>query len=114
MESVNSMWIHVSTNTHRGSEYGNILTSNSNGTYFVLSLENANRNEHGIVDFEKMQGIEGIAIANKVINPGEANAGNPKKLVTMMTADAGSHWVHLAAPEKDSNGKAYKCQVKLS
>ena len=118
MESVNSMWVHVSTNTHRGSEYGNIFTSNSNGTYYVLSLEDANRNEMGIVDFEKMQGIEGIAIANKVNNPKEANAGNPKKLVTMMTADAGGHWTQLTPPEKDSGGKKYKdcdkeCQLHL-
>ncbi|KAI9488126.1 hypothetical protein BDB00DRAFT_849759 [Zychaea mexicana] len=109
MESVNSLWVHVSTNTHRGSEYGNIFTSNSNGTYYVMSLENANRNELGIVDFEKMQGIEGIAIANRVNNPGEANAGNPKKLVTMLTADAGGHWNPLHAPEKDSSGKSYDC-----
>ncbi|KAI9318385.1 hypothetical protein BX666DRAFT_1927417 [Dichotomocladium elegans] len=109
MESVNSMWIHVSTNTHRGSEFGHIFTSNSNGSYYVLSLENANRNEMGIVDFEKMQGIEGIAIANKVTNPGEANTGNPKKLTTVMTADAGGHWFPLPAPEKDSAGNKYDC-----
>ncbi|KAI8370594.1 uncharacterized protein BYT42DRAFT_617135 [Radiomyces spectabilis] len=109
MESANSMWIHVSTNTHKGSEYGNIFTSNSNGTYFVLSLENANRNELGIVDFEKMQGIEGIALANKVTNPSRANGGDPKKLATVKTADAGAHWVPLDPPEVDSNGKKYNC-----
>ncbi|KAL0080134.1 hypothetical protein F4703DRAFT_1905796 [Phycomyces blakesleeanus] len=107
MESANSMWIHVSTNTHHGSEYGTIFTSNSNGTYFVASLENANRNEIGIVDFEKMQGIEGIALANRVSNPNQANMGDPKKLVTMKTADAGAHWFPLTAPQKDSKGKNY-------
>lgn len=110
MESLNSIWIHVSTNTHHGSEYGHIFTSNSNGSYYVMSLENANRNEVGIVDFEKMQGIEGIAIANRVSNPGEANVGNPKRLETVMTADAGSRWIPLTPPEKDSNGKKYDCK----
>ncbi|KAI8640138.1 hypothetical protein BD408DRAFT_445362 [Parasitella parasitica] len=110
MESANSMWIHVSTNTHRGSEYGTIFTSNSNGTYYVASLENTNRNEMGIVDFEKMQGIEGIAIANVVSNPGQANKGDPKKLVTRKTADAGGHWTSLAPPRKDSAGQPYDCQ----
>jgi hypothetical protein len=110
MESANSMWIHVSTNTHRGSEYGTIFTSNSNGTYYVSSLENANRNEMGIVDFEKMQGIEGVAIANVVSNPGQANKGDPKKLVTRKTADAGGHWSKLDAPSKDSKGLPYNCQ----
>ncbi|KAI8971058.1 hypothetical protein BDB01DRAFT_854995 [Pilobolus umbonatus] len=110
MESANSMWIHVSTNTHRGSEYGNIFTSNSNGTYFVSSLENANRNEMGIVDFEKMQGIEGIALANIVSNPGQANRGDPKKLVTKKTVDAGGQWSSLTPPSKDSKGESYECR----
>jgi hypothetical protein len=112
MESANSMWIHVSTNTHRGSEYGTIFTSNSNGTYFVSSLDNANRNEMGIVDFEKMQGIEGISIANIVSNPGQANKGDPKKLVTRKTADAGGHWTTLTPPSKDSRGQSYDCRDK--
>ncbi|KAI8067678.1 uncharacterized protein B0P05DRAFT_552523 [Gilbertella persicaria] len=110
MESVNSLWIHVSTNTHRGSEYGTIFTSNSNGTYYVTSIENANRNEMGIVDFEKMQGIEGIAIANIVSNPGQANKGDPKTLVTRKTADAGGHWTSITPPSKDSLGQSYNCQ----
>ncbi|GAA5814583.1 hypothetical protein MFLAVUS_008082 [Mucor flavus] len=112
MESANSMWIHVSTNTQRGSEYGTIFTSNSNGTYYVNSLENANRNEMGIVDFEKMQGIEGIAIANVVGNPGQANKGDPKKLITRKTADAGGHWNPLVAPKKDSTGQSFDCNGK--
>ncbi|KAF7724908.1 vacuolar protein sorting/targeting protein PEP1 [Apophysomyces ossiformis] len=112
MESVNSLWIHVTTNTHMGDEYGTIFTSNSNGTYYVASLENTNRNERGIVDFEKMQGIEGVAIANTVGNPGQANKGDPKKLVTMKTVDAGGRWTTLTPPSKDSNGQQYNCYGK--
>ncbi|KAI7866898.1 hypothetical protein BDF14DRAFT_1808956 [Spinellus fusiger] len=112
MESLNSLWIHVTTHTHTGGEYGTIFTSNSNGTYFVSSLEHANRNKVGIVDFEKMQGIEGIAIANKVSNPENLASGSPKALVSMKTADAGAHWHPLDPPSKDSNGKAFDCQGK--
>ncbi|KAG0173404.1 vacuolar protein sorting/targeting protein PEP1 [Apophysomyces sp. BC1034] len=110
MESVNSLWIHVSTNTHRGSEFGTIFTSNSNGTYYVSSLENTNRNEMGIVDFEKMQGIEGVAIANTVSNPNQANMGDPKKLVTVKTVDAGGRWTPLSPPDIDSTGKKFDCK----
>ncbi|CAO3618171.1 unnamed protein product [Cunninghamella echinulata] len=109
MESANNMWIHVSTNTHKGSEYGNIFTSNSNGTYFVLSLNNANRNEMGIVDFEKMQGIEGIALSNQVANSNQANMGDPKKLLTKMTVDAGRSWKSLTPPNMDSKKEYYAC-----
>lgn len=109
MESANNMWIHVSTNTHTGSEFGNIFTSNSNGTYFVMSLKDANRNELGIVDFEKMQGIEGIALANQVSNTDQANLNDPKKLVTRWTVDAGRSWRALTPPSLDSNKEPYKC-----
>ncbi|KAI8075104.1 hypothetical protein BC940DRAFT_363148 [Gongronella butleri] len=109
MESQYSMWIHVSTNTRKGSEYGNIFTSNSNGTYFVMSLPDANRNDMGIVDFEKMQGIDGIALANQLSNPSQANMGDPKKLVTKLTADAGRSWNTIAAPNLDSRKEPYHC-----
>ncbi|RCI00049.1 vacuolar protein sorting/targeting protein PEP1, partial [Rhizopus azygosporus] len=109
MESVNSLWIHVTTNSQRGSEFGTIFTSNSNGTYYVDSLKNVNRNELGIVDFEKMQGIEGIAIANVVTNPGRASRGDRKMLSTYITADAGGHWHPIRAPKTDSEGKSYIC-----
>ncbi|KAG1149093.1 hypothetical protein G6F37_003371 [Rhizopus arrhizus] len=109
MESVDSLWIHVTTNVQRGSEYGTIFTSNSNGTYYVDSLKNVNRNEMGIVDFEKMQGIEGISIANTVTNPGQVNRGDHKKLSTHITVDAGAHWHKIEAPKRDSNGDLYIC-----
>lgn len=109
MESKYNVWLHVSTNTHKNGEYGIIFTSNSNGTYYVMSLENANRNEYGIVDFEKMQGIDGIALANQVTNPNQANVGDGKKLRSMITFDAGGSWNTIAPPETDSNGHKYDC-----
>lgn len=114
MESVtSSVWLHVSTSTYLDREYGVIFTSNSNGTYFGLSLDNVNRNGQGIVDFEKMQGIEGIALANQVINTKEVNAGNPKKLKTMITFDDGASWRLLDKPALDPYGKPYDCKVNI-
>ena len=48
--------------------------SNSNGTYFVLTLDNVNRNTVGYVDFDKIDGLEGTIIANVVANA-QANEG---------------------------------------
>ena len=48
--------------------WGTILKSNSNGTYFGVSIENVNRDERGYVDFEKMIGLDGIALINVVAN----------------------------------------------
>jgi hypothetical protein len=52
--------------------WGNSLKSNSNGTYFGLSIENVNRNSAGFVDFEKFVRLDGIAMVDVVANLAEA------------------------------------------
>ena len=62
--------------------------SNSNGTYFGTSLENINRNEYGFVDFEKMVGLDGIALVDIVSNPEQAVSGK-KALQSRITHNDG-------------------------
>jgi hypothetical protein len=82
--------LHVTTSSIKSkNKYGSILKSNENGTYYSLSLENANRDNTVFVDFEKMQGIQGIAFANVVSNVYDADMGNDKKLKTMITFNDG-------------------------
>ncbi|OZJ04165.1 hypothetical protein BZG36_03117 [Bifiguratus adelaidae] len=109
MESVTSVWLHVTTNAKPRSEYGIIFRSNSNGTYYVVTLEDVNRNSKGIADFEKMQGIEGIAVANQVINPSQANIGETKKLRSKITWDDGGSWHDIPKPDRDVDGKRFDC-----
>jgi len=75
--------------------WGNILKSNSNGTYFGMSVENVNRDERGYVDFEKMIGLDGIALVNVVSNTDEAVVTNSKKLQSRITHNDGrcSMWI---------------------
>lgn len=107
-----AIFVHVTVNPMRGSEYGAILKSNSNGTSYVLSLSDVNRNEAGFVDFEKMQGLEGVAIVNVVVNVDETNKGGKKKLKSKITHNDGGAWNYLPPPEKDVDGKSYDCNVK--
>jgi hypothetical protein len=110
LESVtNSVFLHVTVSARPGSEYGSILKSNSNGTQYVVSLENVNRDEQGFVDFEKMQGLEGVAVVNSVENPKEVHQGSRKKLKTKITHNDGAEWEYLRAPKKDSEGKDVSC-----
>ena len=81
--------ILVDVNSSPTSASGTLFTSNSNGTYFVRSLEHTNRNKMGIVDFEKLVGVEGVAIVNTVSNPERADAGEEKILKTRITFDDG-------------------------
>lgn len=111
--------------------WGNILKSNSNGTYFGLSIENVNRNEDGYADFEKFAGLDGIALVNIVANPAEATLTGRKVLQTRITHNDGEHigyqgnlgvstngsvggrWKPLAPPKFDSQGRAYSCSTTV-
>lgn len=120
LESVtHAIFMHVTVNSRAESEYGALLKSNYNGTEYVMSLNNVNRNEQGYVDFEKMLGLEGVAVVNTVANPDEAKNGAKKKLQTKITHNDGAEWSFLPPPEKDSDGNGYcsgpndKCALHL-
>jgi Sortilin, neurotensin receptor 3, len=69
---------------------GTLFTSNSNGTFFVESLKDTNRNDMGFVDYERIYGIDGVGMANVVMNPVDVESrGAPKRLKTYITYDDG-------------------------
>jgi hypothetical protein len=88
-----SIQVDVLSSTSTYNQIGNLFTSNSNGSYFTRSLENTNRNDNGFVDFEKVQSIEGIFLANIVENAEEVKS-NPrtaqKNIESRISFDDGS------------------------
>ena len=107
--STHSIFLHVTVNTLEEHEFGSIIKSNSNGTSYVLSLNAVNRNSDGYVDFEKMLGLEGVAIVNIVDNPAEAEQGQTKALKTMIIHNDGAEWSYLTPPKLDVDGKPFGC-----
>ncbi|PVZ99006.1 hypothetical protein BB558_004983 [Smittium angustum] len=136
--SFGSLVLHVTENNHLGAEWGTIYTSNSNGTYFRKALEHVNRNNVGLVDFERYAGLQTAIIANIVSNHRNIKSkrelsehnfssfkprDNPanlfktrseqknslKELRTVLTVDGGSSWHYLRPPPKDANSKSYSC-----
>ncbi|KAJ6487924.1 hypothetical protein C8R45DRAFT_1074424 [Mycena sanguinolenta] len=108
--STGSLFLHMTMSEPPNPYWGNILKSNPNGTYFGLSLENVNRDDRGFVDFEKMIGLDGIALTNVVVNPDEAVITGQKVIQTRITRDDGGTWKILMPPRKDSLGNEYDCQ----
>ncbi|KAI9695291.1 MAG: vacuolar protein sorting/targeting protein PEP1 [Bogoriella megaspora] len=108
--STHAVFLHVTVNNRPEQEYGSILKSNSNGTSYVQSISAVNRDTRGYVDFEKMQGLEGVAIVNIVSNVDEANQGRTKLLQTVITHNDGAEWALLEPPKQDTNGKEYGCR----
>lgn len=83
------MFLHVTVSEPPKPWWGNILKSNSNGTYYGLSMDYVNRNEAGFVDFEKMIGLDGIALINIISNPQEASMTGRKELQSRITHNDG-------------------------
>ncbi|WWC63338.1 uncharacterized protein I303_105938 [Kwoniella dejecticola CBS 10117] len=107
--NTDSVFIHVTMNSDVGKEWGSIFKSNSNGTYYNLAVEYVNRNTAGYVDFEKMLGLDGIAVINVVSNPREADLSGNKKIKTYITHNDGATWKPMNPPPKDSLGQEYDC-----
>ncbi|KAH7329098.1 vacuolar sorting protein [Stachybotrys elegans] len=105
--STHAVNLFVQTSSKSGHEYGSIIKSNSNGTSYVLSASNVNCNEETYVDFEKVSGLEGVVLINTVTNTKD---DKPKRLQTKISHNDGSQWGFLPPPEKDADGKPYKCR----
>ncbi len=102
LESTNySIQIDV-MNTNPKNPMGVLFTSNSNGTYFTRNIEYTNRNLIGNVDFEKVQGIQGIVLVNTVANGKEIELGAnaDKRIVTEISFDDGRTFQDLHVDDK--------------
>lgn len=107
--STDSLFLHMTTSEAPYPYWGHLLKSNSNGTYFNVILENVNRNNYGFVDFEKVIGLDGIALVNVVSNPQQASMTGVKELQSRITHNDGGSWKYLQSPEIDSLGNPYEC-----
>ncbi len=102
LESTNySIQVDVMT-TMPGNPMGVLFTSNSNGTYFTRNIEHTNRDFRGIVDFEKVQGIQGIVLVNVVDNWEEVEQTPmaKKKVKSKISFDDGRTFDDLKADGK--------------
>lgn len=104
-----AIFLHVTSNERAGSEFGAILKSNANGTSYVMSQRYVNRNEFGFVDYERVEGLEGIALINLVKNHEDAKGGAMKQLESRITFNDGSDWYYIRPPLIDSEGQKYPC-----
>jgi hypothetical protein len=69
------------------------------GLKYKQSLATTNRDARGFVDFEKVQGIKGIALMNEILNLDDVKKGMPRELVTKFTTNDGEEWKNLKAPD---------------
>jgi len=128
--SEGSVFLHVN---HRpfseNAKTGHVYVSDASGTRYSLSLPYNHRNSDGKCDFEKMESLEGVYMANFVDvedtlddevedEEGMVNVKETKnkkkssdvlKTKTVITFDKGGEWSYLPAPRVDSLDKPIKC-----
>ncbi|KAI1419445.1 hypothetical protein F5Y12DRAFT_247345 [Xylaria sp. FL1777] len=95
-----SIQIDVRTSKRTSNPMGTLLTSNSNGTYFVRNIEHTNRNRLTRVDFEQVTGIQGVYLVNQVENWEEVeNEEATKKIITWITFDDGRKFESISTDD---------------
>lgn len=107
-----SIYLHVTTSVERGREYGSILKSNSNGTSYVDTEDYVNRDVTGFVDFEHIDGLEGVSLINVVSNVDAVNKGENKLLKSKITHNDAGEWAYITPPLVNSKGEKYSCSGK--
>jgi photosystem II stability/assembly factor-like uncharacterized protein len=106
--STHAINLFVQTEGASDREYGSIVKSNSNGTSYVVSASHVNCDENVFVDFEKVPGLEGLALINVVTNA-DREGDRVKSLQTKISHNDGNKWGFLPPPERDVNGDKYEC-----
>ncbi|SCU83504.1 LAME_0C05402g1_1 [Lachancea meyersii CBS 8951] len=109
-----AIFFHLTTHMDEHQEFGALMKSNSNGTSFVTLERAVSRGPRGFVDFEKVEGLEGIIMINTVSNAEELKSGadDSKLMKSKISFNDGADWTYLQPPNRDSEGKKYDCNPK--
>jgi len=124
--SEGSVFLHVNHQPFQEGAYaGHVYVSDWSGLLYTLSLPYNARSADGKCDFEKVEGIEGIYLANFIDeddmdqweaqerkrgrSPDKNTRKNRLRTKTVITLDKGAKWDFLTAPKVDSQGKSIEC-----
>lgn len=138
--SEGAVFLHVNHLPFAENAYaGHVYTSDWSGLAYSLSLPYNHRSAEGKCDFEKVEGLEGIYLANfideelmedeeekeerglegsadsghHIAHANRANTHLPKRerlrTKTVITFDKGGEWSYLVPPTHDSLGAAIQC-----
>ncbi|KAI8915699.1 hypothetical protein EDD86DRAFT_196660 [Gorgonomyces haynaldii] len=106
------VFLDVVASSDAGREFGNLFKSNEEGQFFSRSLPYSNRGSNQKVDLEQMPGIQGVLLANRVMNAQVLGSGVSKAIESLISYDDASTWQSLVPPVQDSKGIPYHCQGK--
>jgi len=95
--------------------WGTTYGSNGLDTEFAEVLRYTKRSLNGAVDFRRIQGLDGIYLANRFITPNiDTPPTSSSHLRTVISYDKGGRWNRLKAPAQDSEGHGISCTGSCS
>lgn len=94
--NTDQVFLDVAMSAETGREWGDLYTSNSNGTFYTLSVQHTNRSPSGLVDFERNEALHGVSLLNVVTNVAELSSqGGEKSVQSRITFNDGGLWQPL-------------------
>lgn len=115
--SEDQVFLHVN-HEGDGAAWGNVYISDAIGQRYSLSLPHNRRDVNGKCDFEKVEGMDGMYIANFINNPvyrdlDDMTEDPPAAVIrTVITFDKGAVWGYLRPPTTDSLGYDTHCTAE--
>ena len=137
--SENSVFLHIN---HYGdhSKYGHIYTSDIEGLKYSLSLKYNIRSPDNKCDFQSIESLEGVFIANVIEEDymreneqemdeemmekdsiafsvkthgknGHLDEGHISFIQTMLSMNKGNSWTRITAPARRLDGKKFYCEI---
>lgn len=96
--SEGSTFVNVDHTMDRSSNWGNVYSSSAFYSDFALSLEHNPRTNQGKCDFKRVQGLEGVYLANQFTKTSSdaSKIGTGKQ--TLISYDKGGQWKRLPRP----------------
>jgi len=90
-------------------DYGSLYHSDAAGTAWAVSLEHNQHSHLGTAALATVKGVDGVYLANQVINTVQMDIGGAAKLRTIISFDDGGKWLPMVPPDVDSVGAHYPC-----
>ena len=89
--------------------YGTVLQASEDDQKWSITLEYVSHQNGRPTEIAKVHGLDGIYMANVVVNANSVDMGSDPKVQTKITFDRGAVWHTVTPPSHDSTGRLFEC-----
>merc|ERR1719424_131748 len=89
--------------------YGTVLQASEDDQEWSITLEYVSHQNGRPTEIAKVHGLDGIYMANVLVNANSVDMGSDPKVQTKITFDRGAVWHTVTPPSHDSTGRLFEC-----